>query len=96
MNSIARLHEHLYSGQTAETINARDYLTRLAVDLASLLPGGDPSSVEVDVIALDLPTDRIVAIGLIVNELVTNAAKQGATKVTVTLRYDGGAVASSP
>jgi two-component sensor histidine kinase len=90
VSSIARLHEHLYSSKTAETINARDYLTRLAVDLASLLPGGDPASVEVDVIDIDLPTDRIVAIGLIVNELVTNAAKQGATRVAVTLQYDGG------
>jgi two-component sensor histidine kinase len=90
VSSIARLHEHLYSSETADTINARDYLTRLAVDLASLLPGGEPSNVEVDVIDIDLPTDRIVAIGLIVNELVTNAAKQGATKVAVTLHYDGG------
>ena len=90
VSSIARLHEHLYSTETAETINARDYLTRLAVDLASLLPGGEPSTVEVDVIDLDLPTDRIVAIGLIVNELATNAAKQGATRVAVTLKYDGG------
>ena len=90
VNSIARLHEHLYSSETAEAINARDYLTRLGGDLASLLPGGDPSSVEVDVIDLDLPTDRIVAIGLIVNELVTNAAKHGATKVAITLRWDDG------
>lgn len=90
VGSIARLHEHLYSNEASETINARAYLTRLAVDLASLLPGGDSSNVAVDAIDVDLPTDRMVAIGLIVNELVTNAAKQGATKVAVTLQYDGG------
>lgn len=90
VDSIARLHDHLHSTDDAQLINVRDYLTGLSRDLTSLLPGGDASSISVDVVDLELTTDRIVALGLIVNELITNAAKQNATRVSVSLQDDGG------
>lgn len=88
--SLARAHEHIYTADDVQFVNVRDYLVRLALDLTSLLPGADPSSITVDAIDIELTSDRIVAMGLVVNELVTNAAKQGATQVTIRLHYEGG------
>ena len=87
--SLARAHEHIYTADDVQFVNVRDYLVRLALDLTNLLPGADPSNITVDAADIELTSDRIVAMGLVVNELVTNAAKHGATKITIRFHYDG-------
>ena len=76
VESIARAHRHLYRGAgQSDAVHMRGYLGDLcsALSDALLLRGGIAlvcSSDEVEV-----PRDRAVSIGLVVNELVTNAAK---------------------
>lgn len=76
VESIARAHRHLYRGAgQGDAVQMRGYLGDLcsALSDALLLRGGISlvcSSDEVEV-----PRDRAVSIGLVVNELVTNAAK---------------------
>jgi two-component sensor histidine kinase len=76
VDSIARAHRHLYrgSGQPG-TVEMRDYFGDLCAALSEslFLRGGITLSCDCDEAAV--PRDRAVSMGLIVNELVTNAAK---------------------
>ena len=77
VDSIARAHRHLYRDASAEagTVQIRDYLGDLCKALADslFLRGGIALTCDCDEAAI--PRDRAVSIGLVVNELVTNAAK---------------------
>lgn len=76
VESIARAHRQLYRGdRQGGTVEMREYLTGLCGALADalFLRGGVTLAVESDTVAID--RDRAVSIGLVVNELVTNAAK---------------------
>jgi two-component sensor histidine kinase len=89
LSSVARAHEHIYTSTEVQTVNVRRYLERLADDLQDLLPEGEASKVVVTSPDLELSSARIVAIGLVVNELVTNAVKHGANQVAIDFRFEG-------
>lgn len=80
VESIARAHRHLYrgDGQTG-MVQIRAYLTDLCAALADvlLLRGGIALTCEADEALV--PRDRAVSIGMVANELVTNAAKHAFT-----------------
>lgn len=76
VESIARAHRHLYRGTgQSDAVQMRAYLGDLCAALADalLLRGGVTLACSVD--EVEVPRDRAVSIGLVVNELVTNAAK---------------------
>jgi two-component sensor histidine kinase len=75
VDSIARAHRHLYRDGQGREVNIRDYLNGLcsALSEALLLRGG--VTLDCDADAAPIKRDDAVSIGLIVNELVTNAAK---------------------
>ncbi|RYY24981.1 MAG: DUF4118 domain-containing protein [Sphingomonadales bacterium] len=77
VESIARAHRHLYrgSGASAGTVDIASYLHELcsALSEALFLRGAITLDCHSDHAAI--PRDRAVSIGLIVNELVTNAVK---------------------
>jgi two-component sensor histidine kinase len=80
VESIARAHRHLYrGGATPGTVDMASYLQELCSTLseALFLRGAITLGCTSDHAAL--PRDRAVSIGLIVNELVTNAAKHAFT-----------------
>ena len=83
--AVAQVHRHFYAGESAET-SCITFLRRLCADLASILG----REVEVDGDEGDVPTTLIQPIGLLVNELVTNAAKHGKGKISVTYRREAG------
>jgi PAS domain S-box-containing protein len=95
--TIARIHEHLYrSSEPISTIEFGSYLRALCRDLEASIVGERDISVEVDADVADLATDRVVSLALIVNELVTNAAKyafgdqkSGRIRVTFRAEQDG-------
>ena len=72
--AIANLQQHLYKGRTLARVEMSAYLGDLAAELVEHL-GGGRLRVEVDVQAMDLPSEVAVPIGLVVNEFVTNACK---------------------
>jgi two-component sensor histidine kinase len=80
--AVARVHRHFHLEEDTANVTALTYLRRLCEDLAGIL--GVP--IEVDGEDGLLPTTAIQPVGLIVNELVTNAGKHGAGKVTVTYK----------
>jgi two-component sensor histidine kinase len=84
--AVARVHRHFHIEEDTANVPALTYLRRLCDDLSGIL--GVP--VEVGGENGPLPTTSIQPVGLIVNELVTNAAKHGAGKVSVTFRCRDG------
>lgn len=80
VTTVSKVHQHFYLDQDVDRTCALEYLKRLCVDLgdvtgsATLTCGGRSTPIA---------TTLIMPIGLIVNELATNAAKHGATRIAV-------------
>src|SRR5450631_977063 len=88
ITALGQLYSKLSKADTVEAVDAATYLDELCRDLIeSVHKEGDTSIVlKTDIESELLPTDRAIPIGLIVNELVTNAVKYafpGETKGTV-------------
>ncbi|HYN46723.1 MAG TPA: histidine kinase dimerization/phosphoacceptor domain -containing protein [Allosphingosinicella sp.] len=88
--AVACVHRNFYSDETDE-VSCLTFLGRLCADLSGIC--GRPVEVEGD--EARVPTIWIQPIGLITNELVTNAAKHGAGKILVSYRVNGAAHALS-
>ena len=86
VGAVAQVHRHFYSQEVSDTVSCVTFLRRLCADLSTILGAA------VDVVGDegDIPTTKIQPVGLIVNELVTNAAKHGSGTVHVAYRVDGG------
>lgn len=84
--SIAQVHRHFYA-DADEEVSCTDFLRRLCKDLGSILER------EIAVVGDEgrVPVNSIQAIGLITNELVTNAAKHGRGKIDVSFRISDNA-----
>jgi two-component sensor histidine kinase len=83
--AVAQVHRNFYS-DAAGDVECLAFLRRLCADLSSILEkeiivSGEPVIV---------PSVQIQPIGLLVNELVTNAAKHGQGKIDVLLEVAGG------
>jgi PAS domain S-box-containing protein len=90
ITALGHLYAKLSKADTVEAVDAAAYLDELCRDLiASVHKDGDTSiALKTDIESELLPTDRAIPIGLIVNELVTNAVKYafpGEAKGTVTV-----------
>lgn len=83
--AVARVHRHFYARGSADNVDGLTYLQRLCRDLSSILQ----ADIAVDGRAGVIPTSQIVPIGLLVNELVTNAVKHGAGRIDVTFTGAG-------
>lgn len=86
--AVARVHQHIYMSDTVETTECGSYLRRLCEDLSDMLPEGR-GPIVVQSITAELPTEQIAPLGLILNELVTNAAKHGQGVITVAFKHQG-------
>jgi PAS domain S-box-containing protein len=77
IEALGQLYSKLSKADTVEAVDAAIYLGELCRDLvASVHKEGDTSIVlKTDIESELLPTDQAIPIGLIVNELVTNAFK---------------------
>lgn len=79
--AVAQVHRHFYA-DAADEVSCVAFLRRLCADLAAIL--GREIVVEGD--DEMVPATSIQSIGLITNELVTNAAKHGAGNIDVAFR----------
>jgi two-component sensor histidine kinase len=78
--AVARVHQGFAANEAADRVTVPAYLRQLCSDLSTALG----ARISVEGSGASIPTTQILAIGLIVNELVTNAKKHGAEPVTVT------------
>lgn len=82
--AVAQVHRHFISEDAVET-SCIKFLRRLCADLAAILD----RPIEVSGNPAQVPTTWIQPIGLLVNELITNAAKHGGGKIEVTYARHG-------
>jgi PAS domain S-box-containing protein len=77
INALGHLYSKLSEGNTVEAVDAATYLDELCRDLIASVhrEGGTSIVLKTDIESELLPTDRAITIGLMVNELVTNAVK---------------------
>ena len=96
IKSMALVHTRLYQSESLAKIDVRDYITSLVSDLAHSYPiVTDRTAIVADIQETSLEIDTMIPLGLIVNELVTNALKHafpdGASgEVNVALRSSNG------
>jgi PAS domain S-box-containing protein len=78
--TVARVHERLYQSDEIGIVELGQYLRGMCDDLVhSMAPETGLFNIAVEVPEIGLPADKIVLIGLIVNELVTNAMRHAYT-----------------
>jgi len=79
ITALGQFYSKLTAADTVEAVDAATYLNELCRNLiASVYQDGDTFiMLKTDIESEPLPTDRAIPIGLIVNELVTNAVKYG-------------------
>lgn len=93
--AIAQVHRRLYTGDSVNKVDMAEYLGSLLNDLEETWSTPEaPRSLSLVAEPVELPTDKAVAVGVIVNELVSNACKYayGADakgEVRVELRAEG-------
>src|SRR5580692_3386544 len=77
ITALGQLYSKLSEANTVEAVDAATYLDELCRDLIASVhkEGGTSIVLKTDIESELLPTDRAIPIGLIVNELVTNAVK---------------------
>jgi chemotaxis protein methyltransferase CheR len=76
INALGQLYSKLSKSDAVEAVDVAAYLDDLCHDLVTLVNNGDTAiSLKTDIESVLLPTDQAIPIGLIVNELVTNAIK---------------------
>jgi len=74
--SMALIHQELYKGDELDTLDFADYLRKLTADLfRSYRLGSEKMSLKLDLEQVYLGMDTAIPLGIIVNELVSNALK---------------------
>lgn len=90
IDSFVILYEQLHETGDIRTVNVREYLNDLREELAKTIPEDKAVSLETSLDSVQLPVKKIIACGLIVSELVTNAIEHafpGDRKGSVEVRF---------
>src|SRR5690606_19985888 len=75
VQSMGIIHQKLYQGENLGSIDMKDYFVNLSEGILDTFNAEDKVTIECAMDALELDVDTAVPIGLIVNELLTNALK---------------------
>lgn len=76
INAIASVHRRLYTNRQVGTVQVDEYLSSLLTELeTSIRDDKRPHRVVLTAQPVNLSTDKVITLGLIVSELVTNAFK---------------------
>ena len=95
IEAIIQVHRRLYTSGEVETVDMQDYLAALVRELEDTWSTPQaPRRLQLDVEPIRLQTDRAVSLGVIINELISNACKYAyepaeAGEVRIGLSRDG-------
>jgi two-component sensor histidine kinase len=83
--SFGRVHRCLHLLDHQENVEFKQYLQHLCKDLSELLFQEAASTILVEGVSVNIPTEFAIPLGFIVNELITNSAKYAKSDITVRL-----------
>jgi two-component system, sensor histidine kinase PdtaS len=87
--TIGRIHRRLHSLDGVQTFALKQYLDDLCRDISMMLSSEHPGRIiVVEGVEITLPAVTAIPLGFVANELVTNAAKYGTGRITVSLEPD--------
>jgi PAS domain S-box-containing protein len=93
VSTIARLHNSLYRTADFESLDTQEYLSGLCRHIGEVMVAGRPIAFITQIESHPIGIDRAVPLGLVVNELVTNAVKhafgEGGGEIRVSLTREG-------
>lgn len=75
VHSMGMIHQKLYQGKSLASVEMREYFINLGNYIVSAFGAEDRVSIQCNMEDLELDVDMALPIGLIVNELLTNALK---------------------
>jgi len=76
VQSMAYIHQNLYQGESIDSIDIQQYINMLTNNLMqSYNADADKITLTADVEAIKLHSDTVIPLGMIINELVSNALK---------------------
>ena len=97
VRSMSLIHEKMYKTKDLKTVDIQEYITDLAESLLSTYRLGQKVDLDVQVEVNRFNSDTLTPLGLIINEVISNAMKyafqedkSGRIFVTITNREDGG------
>ncbi|MEQ9307191.1 MAG: tetratricopeptide repeat protein, partial [Marinoscillum sp.] len=77
INAMAIVHQKLFAKRGKRGINVKEYFSELCEYIVHAFSGEDRLKIKCNVEPLKIDVDMVVYLGLIVNELITNAIKHG-------------------
>lgn len=84
--TIGKVHHRLYSGASVGQADATEFVRALLSDMEPMLTeAGSGRAIRFQAPPIQVAADAITPLGLAVSELVTNAAKYGAGKISVSM-----------
>jgi two-component sensor histidine kinase len=93
---ISFIHQHLYQTETLRTVDVNQYIHKLVAYLKDGMDGAASVDFQLHIAAIEMDAGEVVAIGLILNEVVTNAARHafpgrsaGIVKIGLNRSVDG-------
>ena len=86
IDSMALVHQMLYNSSNLNDVDFKEYSTTLVRQLCSTMDQGKEVDVQLDIDTIPFDLDTAISLGLIINELVTNAFKYGLNQQGSTLR----------
>jgi two-component sensor histidine kinase len=72
VQTIAKVHDRMWRKDEVDNVNLAEFLGELCADLQTSAPSFDLAC---EIAPVNLATDQAVSIGLLINELITNAVK---------------------
>lgn len=75
MQAMSLIHQKLYQGENTTLVNMQTYITELAAYLEASFNTGKQINFQTNIEAIELDLSQAIPIGLILNEVITNAIK---------------------
>ena len=75
VRAIALIHQNLYQNENLTDIDFNDYTTLLTNEIQRIYPASYEVTIDIDIANMNFDVDTAIPLGLILNELITNAFK---------------------